>query len=107
MSENKEKIIENGASNKDNKTKFLAIGAGFGRTGTMTFTRALEILGFDPCYHMIKLIEDPLQINFRHIVHFGEKYSWSEIFTTKYNSSSGGPCCLHWDDILKEYPSVK
>jgi len=36
MSENKEKIIENGASNKDNKTKFLAIGAGFGRTGTMT-----------------------------------------------------------------------
>ena len=56
---------------------------------------------------MIKLIEDPLQINFRHIVHFGEKYSWSEIFTTKYNSSSGGPCCLHWDDILKEYPSVK
>ena len=28
------------------------IGAGFGRTGTTSLKKALEILGFGPCYHM-------------------------------------------------------
>jgi hypothetical protein len=28
------------------------IGAGFGRTGTTSLKRALELLGFGPCYHM-------------------------------------------------------
>ncbi len=31
------------------------IGAGFGRTGTMSLKVALEELGFSPCYHMIEL----------------------------------------------------
>ena len=31
----------------------LVIGAGFGRTGTLSFKAALEILGFGPCHHMI------------------------------------------------------
>lgn len=30
------------------------IGAGFGRTGTMSTKAALEILGFGPCYHMVE-----------------------------------------------------
>ena len=28
------------------------LGVGFGRTGTYTLKRALETLGFGPCYHM-------------------------------------------------------
>lgn len=28
------------------------IGAGFGRTGTLSLKLALEQLGLDPCYHM-------------------------------------------------------
>ena len=35
------------------------IGAGFGRTGTMSLKVALEELGFGPCYHMIELFEHP------------------------------------------------
>ena len=31
------------------------IGAGFGRTGTMSLKVALEQLGHGPCYHMIEL----------------------------------------------------
>ncbi len=31
------------------------IGAGFGRTGTMSLKVALEELGYGPCYHMIEL----------------------------------------------------
>ena len=33
------------------------IGAGLGRTGTLTLKLALEELGFGPCYHMIELFE--------------------------------------------------
>src|SRR5689334_16327222 len=33
------------------------IGAGFGRTGTMSLKLALEQLGFGPCYHMIEVFK--------------------------------------------------
>ncbi len=31
----------------------------FDRTGTSSMREAFEILGFDPCHHMRKLIKDP------------------------------------------------
>ena len=33
------------------------VGAGFGRTGTMSLYTALNQLGF-PCYHMIEVLEN-------------------------------------------------
>ena len=35
------------------------IGAGFGRTGTMSLKLALEYLGLGPCYHMRELLARP------------------------------------------------
>lgn len=35
------------------------IGAGLGRTGTMSLKMALEQLGFGKCYHMVELINAP------------------------------------------------
>src|SRR3982751_494338 len=35
------------------------IGAGFGRTGTLSFKRALEDLGFGPTYHMQEAMRRP------------------------------------------------
>ena len=32
------------------------IGAGLGRTGTMSLKFALEHIGFGPCYHMIEFM---------------------------------------------------
>ena len=34
------------------------IGAGFGRTGTVSIQAALEELGFGPCYHMFECVSD-------------------------------------------------
>jgi len=34
------------------------IGAGFGRTGTMSLYTALNQLGF-PCYHMLEVLKNP------------------------------------------------
>ena len=31
------------------------IGAGFGRTGTLSMKFALEMLGFEKCYHMMEV----------------------------------------------------
>jgi hypothetical protein len=40
------------------------IGAGFGRTGTLSLKNALEQLGFGPCYHMVEVIEHPEHVDF-------------------------------------------
>ena len=36
-----------------------AIGAGYGRMGTMSIKAALEQIGYGPCFHMIDVIRDP------------------------------------------------
>ena len=38
------------------------IGAGFGRTGTMSMQAALETLGY-PCYHMREVAMNPDHLN--------------------------------------------
>ena len=35
------------------------VGAGFGRTGTLSMKTALEQLGFGPCHHMIEVFGRP------------------------------------------------
>jgi hypothetical protein len=38
------------------------IGAGFGRTGTMSLKVALEELGYGPSYHIVEVFENPAHI---------------------------------------------
>ena len=38
------------------------IGAGFGRTGTLSLRLALDGLGLGPCYHMLEVFEHPEHI---------------------------------------------
>ena len=40
-------------------TKLEVVGAGYGRTGTMSLKKALEILEFGPCYHMEEIWGKP------------------------------------------------
>ena len=40
------------------------IGAGFGRTGTLSLKVALERLGCAKCYHMFDLISQPEQVRY-------------------------------------------
>ena len=41
------------------KNDLKVIGAGFGRTGTTSLQKALEILGVGPCYHLNEIIDGP------------------------------------------------
>ncbi len=40
------------------------IGAGFGRTGTLSLKLALEELGFGKCYHMEELLTHPEHVQY-------------------------------------------
>ena len=43
-------------------TTLAVIGAGFGRTGTLSLKTALDEIGFSPCEHMTEIFGDPARI---------------------------------------------
>ena len=56
------------------------LGAGFGRTGTMSLKVALEELGFGPCYHMTEAFEHPEHLPLWEAATRGEPVDWEQIF---------------------------
>ena len=46
------------------------IGAGFGRTGTLSLKQALEDLGFGPTYHMREVMQRPAHVSMLSIPRF-------------------------------------
>ena len=57
------------------------IGAGFGRTGTMSLKAALEELGYGPCYHMTEVFEHPDEhAPLWEAAARGEPIDWEELF---------------------------
>ena len=57
------------------------IGAGFGRTGTMSLKVALEELGVGPCYHMIELFGHPEHVELWEAASQGKAVNWDELFS--------------------------
>ena len=58
------------------------IGAGFGRTGTMSLKVALETLGLGPCYHMSEVFANPQHVELWEVAARGEPVNWEELFHT-------------------------
>ena|SRR5947207_2553645 len=56
------------------------IGAGLGRTGTLSLKAALEELGFTQCYHMIELLTHPEQVTYWEAASAGEPVDWDALF---------------------------
>jgi hypothetical protein len=94
---------------KNQKGKFFVIGAGYGRTGTSSFKKALEILGVGPCYHMVEV--------FKH----GDAGKWDQFAKNTsnknllhsvlggngYQSSCDFPSAPYWKEQLELYPDAK
>ena len=55
------------------------IGAGFGRTGTMSLKVALEELGFGPCYHMKELFRNPEHMGQWRAAMRGDPVDWERV----------------------------
>ena len=78
------------------------IGAGFGRTGTMSLKVALEELGFGPCYHMIELFEHPEHVPLWEAAARGELVEWGEILDG-YRSTVDWPGCTFYKELMEAY----
>jgi hypothetical protein len=83
------------------------IGAGWGRTGTNSLMTALEILGYNPCYHMEKVIADGAGDVWAD-VYQGKPYDFQKIFgKKKYRATCDFPSCYYWKEQLQAYPEAK
>jgi hypothetical protein len=82
------------------------IGSGFGRTGTASLKRALEMLGFGPCHHMEEVMEHPEQVARWQAFVAGEPVDWSEVFKG-YRAQVDWPGAHVWRELATAYPSAK
>jgi len=95
----------------ENRKKCIIIGAGYCRTGTTSLKKALEILGYDPCFHMFEVAFGNKKIVEAFEKKFGDKDDGSlkEIFELleTYKATTDHPMCLFWEEILNEFPNSK
>lgn len=82
------------------------LGVGFGRTGTESLKKALEILGFGPCYHMFEVLPHQERVDQWVSLAQGETLDWDEVFDG-YHSSVDWPAAHFWRDIAAHYPDAK
>ncbi len=89
------------------KTKELKlIGAGFGRTGTLSLKAALEELGFGPCYHMTELFHKHEHIPQWEGAAGGSSVDWHTLFDG-YQSTVDWPGCTFYEELMQVYPDAK
>jgi hypothetical protein len=82
------------------------IGAGFGRTGTMSLKGALEQLGFGPSFHMIDVARQPELLPAWQAAVDGEPVDWNEVFDG-WESTVDWPACTFWEQIWETFPDAK
>jgi hypothetical protein len=82
------------------------IGAGFGRTGTLSLKFALEKLGYDKTYHMMELIATPEHLKHWQQLEAGGEPDWDELFEN-YKASVDFPGCIYYKEMMKRYPNAK
>jgi hypothetical protein len=81
------------------------IGAGLGRTGTLSLKLALEKLGFVKCYHMLEAFQHPEHVKLWSNAANGS-YEWQALFDG-YRSAVDWPACHFWRQLSKHYPKAK
>ena len=82
------------------------IGAGFGRTGTLSLKFALETLGFGPCYHMREVRENPDHTALWAQAVDGQTVDWRAMFT-RYRAAVDWPVAAFWPQLIQTYPQAK
>lgn len=82
------------------------VGAGWGRTGTLSLKIALEQLLGAPCYHMVEVFEhfDHVPVWARAVQ--GEAVEWSAIYDG-YAATVDWPSTACWEQIAAAYPDAK
>lgn len=82
------------------------IGAGFGRTGTLSMKAALEQLGYDKCHHMMEVMPNAKQLDMWHRISQGEELDWDAVFEG-FQASVDFPSSAYWRELAAYYPDAK
>jgi hypothetical protein len=82
------------------------IGAGFGRTGTMSLKLALEQLGFGPCYHMEEVFKNPRASGYWEAAADGAPVDWEEVYAG-YRATVDWPGANFYRELAEAYPQAK
>src|SRR5688572_7898333 len=82
------------------------IGAGLGRTGTLSLKLALDHLGFGPCYHMIEIMSGASVRMPQWLQVVRGAPDWDVIFEG-YSSTVDYPTCTYWRELAAHYPEAK
>jgi predicted naringenin-chalcone synthase len=85
------------------------IGAGFGRTGTMSLKVALEELGAGPCLHSLESLnhsEFPKGTSHWERLVRGEPIDWHEVLAG-FGSTVDWLCARYYPDILDAWPEAR
>jgi hypothetical protein len=96
----------NGDAREEGTVLVDVIGAGFGRTGTLSLKSALERLGFGPCHHMVELIEDAQQTSLWTRVVHGETADWDAVYRG-YRATVDWPGARFWRQLAGHFPQAK
>lgn len=87
------------------------IGAGFGRTGTLSVYTALNELGI-PSYHTVEMTH---RKQVREHLDFwlevaqgrpGQQFDWERVFA-RYKATVDNPGCTVWRELMAAYPDAK
>ncbi len=82
------------------------IGAGFGRTGTLSLKAALEQLGYNKCHHMTEVFPDRKQLDDWLDVSQGGAADWDTMFEG-YEASVDFPSSAYWRELADHFPDAK
>jgi hypothetical protein len=86
------------------------IGAGFGRTGTLSLKAALELLGLEPCWHIEDMRRGEGTAE-RHLdawsrLAAGESMDW-EWLLRDFRATSDFPICLYYRELIAAFPDAR
>jgi hypothetical protein len=82
------------------------IGAGLGRTGTLSLKLALEELGFGRCYHMTEVLAHREDARIWDAAARGEPVEW-EALLRDCQATVDWPGCTFYEELMRRYPDAK
>jgi hypothetical protein len=81
------------------------IGAGFGRTGTLSLKAALETLGLTPCHHMVEVARQP-ELAPRWVAARNNTADWSPLLQG-FRAAVDWPAAAFWRELSVAFPAAR
>jgi len=81
------------------------VGAGLGRTGTMSLKHALERLLGGRCYHMIEAVQRPADFGVWTAAARGQPVDWDALFAG-FAAAVDWPASAFWPELAARYPDA-